>query len=364
MTGTSNALATRNSHAAAEPSGALAIYADQVEWTTTQEAALNQLGLKNASDGDRMVFLHQCQRTGLDPFAKQIHMIERGGKWGIMTGIDGFRVNRARAERKAGVRGILGQAVYIDAEGNEYKRWFKPMPPVGCEITYTVRELTTAGTIDTPYVSYLRFSEYAQYKMDGKLTAKWSQSPAHMLEKCTEADVYRKAFPQDFSGIQLDDAMPLPGADDEDEQPQRQRVTAEQARQRAPQRVPSEVVSVIPDVPPAQPEATGPAPQDRPPPPAGAGGMTRTYDELLDLIGEQLVRLEVTDARDQLRAVSLITGKQVKSPRGITPDEAQKTADTLEGIKRTGQYGLLADLEQRDPGDQAAQDSGNGEPGA
>ena len=351
MTGTTNTLAVRNGTTPAESSGALAIYADQAEWTYMQEAALNQLGLKNASNGDRMVFLHQCQRTGLDPFAKQIHMIERGGKWGIMTGIDGFRVNRARAERKAGVRGILGQAVYIDAEGNECKRWFKPMPPVGCEITYTVRELTTAGVIDTPYTSYLRFTEYAQYKMDGKLTAKWSQSPAHMLEKCTEADVYRKAFPQDFSGIQLDDAMPAVDPDAPPEQPQRQRVTPEQIRERAAQRVASEVISVTPDVPPAQ-AATTPAAASAGPG-ADAGG-TPSYDELLTYIGERLVQLEVTDAREQLRAVSLIAGTQVKSARGLKYEEAVKVADTLDAIDGPGPDGLLADLATAgDPRDEA-----------
>lgn len=252
---TTTDVAVRNGHAPAQPSGALAIYADQVEWTAVQQAALVQLGLRNASDGDRLVFLHQAQRTGLDPFARQIHMIERGGKWTIQTGIDGFRVMRARAEKKAGVRGVLGQAVYIDAEGNEYRRWFKPMPPVGCEITYTVRELTAAGAIDTPYTSYLRFTEYAQYKADGKLTAKWSQSPAHMLEKCTEADVYRKAFPQDFSGVDLDDAVPLPG-EDAPVQPQRQRVSAGQIRERRP----AAVAEVMPeDVPPAEPSAAADA---------------------------------------------------------------------------------------------------------
>jgi hypothetical protein len=273
------------------PSGALAIYADQVEWSPMQEAALNQLGLKNAPNGDRMVFLHQSQRTGLDPFAKQIHMIERAGKWGIQTGIDGFRVMRARAERKAGVRGLLGQAVYIDAEGNEYKRWFKPMPPVGCEITYIVRELTAVGTIETPYTSYLRFTEYAQYKNDGKLTQKWSQSPAHMLEKCTEADTYRKAFPQDFSGVDLSDAPSAPDEDAPPAQPQRQRVTAEQARVRAPQTVTAEVVT--PGVPPADEQP--PPPAAEPVAPAGdpAGGTRKPQPASTGQVG--MIRKRFTE---------------------------------------------------------------------
>src|SRR4029077_18302626 len=77
-------------------------------------------------------------------------------------------------------------------------------PPAACEITYTVKDI--AGN-ETPYTSVLRFAEYCQVK-DGNPIAQWATKPAHMLEKCTEADVYRKAFPQDFSGIYLDDTMP------------------------------------------------------------------------------------------------------------------------------------------------------------
>jgi hypothetical protein len=334
MTGTSSAIAVRTDIPADRQSGALAIYADQVQWTPMQDAALNQLGLKNAPDGDRMVFLHQAQRTGLDPFAKQIHMIERGGKWGIQTGIDGFRVMRARAERKAGVRGVLSQAVYVDAEGNEYKRWFKPTPPVGCEITYTVRELTTAGTIDTPYTSYLRFTEYAQYKQDGKLTQKWSQSPAHMLEKCTEADVYRKAFPQDFSGVDLSDAPSAPDEDAPPVQPRRQRITADAIRAR--QTVTAEVVT--PDVPPAG-EQPPPSSAATPAPPESAGG-TPITEATWNLIAERLDALGVEEG-NRARVARQVAGKPAKD---LTEAEARKVADTLEGLDAAGLDGLLADM--------------------
>jgi hypothetical protein len=75
--------------------------------------------------------------------------------------------------------------------------------PAACEITYTVKDANG----DTPYTSVLQFAEYVQLK-DGKPVAQWASKGSHMLEKCTEADVYRKAFPQDFAGLSLDDAMP------------------------------------------------------------------------------------------------------------------------------------------------------------
>lgn len=339
MTGTSSAVAVRDDSVLEAHTGALAISADQVQWTTMQEAALNQLGLKNAPNGDRLVFLHVAQRTGLDPFAKQIHMIERAGKWSIQTGIDGFRVNRARAEKKAGVLGILGQAVYIDAEGNEYKRWFKPGPPVGCEITYTVREITAAGVIETPYTSYLRFTEYAQYKADGKLTQKWSASPAHMLEKCTEADVYRKAFPQDFSGLNLDDAQAGDGSDGPPaERPQRRRITADAIRARSPQHVRSEVITDPSPAAAASPSAA----KAQHAPPEGPAGEAPITEMTWQRITAQLGALGVEE-KNHVRIASQIARKSMKD---ATEAEGRKVADTLEGLEDGAALdGLRAEIE-------------------
>ena len=253
---TTTDLATRNGAVDARQQAALAIKPGQLTWDKYQDAALAQIGLKDAPNADRAVFLHQCQRTGLDPFARQIYMIGRaekqkdgswGTKWTIQTGIDGWRVIRDRAERREGVRGILSRFTYYDENDNERKVWTRPEPPAAIEVTYTVRDRN--GT-ETPYTSILRHDEYVQTNKDGQPVAKWATMDVHMLEKCTEADVYRKAFPQDFSGIHLDDAMPRP----EDAPQPPQRVTGEEIRNRRPQQVRSEVVTVAP----------GPAPEDAP----------------------------------------------------------------------------------------------------
>ncbi|MCW2898846.1 MAG: phage recombination protein Bet [Streptosporangiaceae bacterium] len=267
------ALDIRRPAAPAHTDAALAIRPGQVMWDEYQMAALDQLGLKDASNADRAVFLHQCQRTGLDPFSRQIYMIgrpekQRDGSWRtkytIQTGIDGFRVNRARAERLAGVRGTLGRAVWYDHEGNEFKVWVRREPPAACEITYTVRDASG----ETPYTSVLQFAEYVQLK-DGRPVAQWASKPAHMLEKCTEADVYRKAFPQDFAGVILDDAMPP--ADDAPAGQNGGRVTAADIRGRTRPQVRAEIVRDPTDASPAgephTPDAAAP-----PTPPADPAG--------------------------------------------------------------------------------------------
>jgi len=245
-----NALAVR------EPTGALAIQADQVRWEPMQLAALGQLGIADAPDGDKQVFLHVSQRTGLDPFARQIYMIgrpekknrklpngqwteEKTTKWTIQTGIEGWRVIRDRAERRNGVRGIKSRFTYYAPDGSDHKVWVRRDPPVACEMTYTVIE---PGGREVPYTSVLRFNEYVQtktVKQDGQdvtvAVAQWATKPVHMLEKCVEADAYRCAFPQDYSGVVLDDAMPYAEPDEAPAAPERQRVTGEQARARAAQ---------------------------------------------------------------------------------------------------------------------------------
>lgn len=244
MTTTGNDLAVRNG-SIAHQQAALAIKPGQTTWDKFQEAALSQIGLKDAPNADRAVFLHQCQRTGLDPFAKQIMMIPRKEwdaaakqeriKWTIQTGIEGWRVIRDRAEKREGLRGILSRFTYYDHDDNERKVWTRADAPAVAEVTYTVVEATGR---EVPYTSQLRFDEYIQVNKDGKPMAQWAVKPVHMLEKCTEADVYRRAFPQDYSGIELSDAMPPA----EDITPAAPKVTGAEIRNRRPQQVRSQVV--------------------------------------------------------------------------------------------------------------------------
>jgi phage recombination protein Bet len=328
---------------------ALAIQPGQISWDPTQLAALGQLGLADASDGDRSVFLHVSQRTGLDPFARQIYMIPRREKvpgtqnwrtkWTIQTGIEGWRVIRDRAERRYGVRGTLSRATWYDGDGNEHKVWVRPDPPAACELTYTVKD--SEGT-ETPYTSVLQFREYAQTGSDGGLIAQWAAKKSHMLEKCTEADVYRKAFPQDFSGIYLDDTMP---AQQEDAPlvPPRGRVTAGEIISRGPaaeddtQAGPGRALAGDggrPDRTQSDPRAAGaasprgaqpppPQPDDEPrPPPRATSGQ-------LSMLGQRLGKLGVGD-ENRLGTLEKLSGRDLGEPGHLTQDEAARIRGLLD----------------------------------
>jgi phage recombination protein Bet len=353
-----NGVATRGPASSA----ALAIRPGQSQWDEFQTAALAQLGLKDAPDGDRAVFLHQCQRTGLDPFAKQIYCIgrnekknERRGnawvetwtvKWTIQTGIDGWRVIRSRAEKREGVRGRLGRAIWYDDEDNEHKVWGREYPPTSCEITFTV--VDSAG-IETPYTSVLQFREYVQTKND-KPVAQWATKPAHMLEKCTEADVYRKAFPQDFSGIDLDDAMPPPEAAPAG--PAAVRVTAEDITSRPPRPRPQRQAAPARDeeipLPPDPYEPAGPKePTGATGSPASTDGQhaaeeaergaARASSGQVGILHSHFARLgyEDHDREERLVFTGVLGGYDgdLETSSHLTQEQASRARVRLEGLK-------------------------------
>src|SRR6185369_15855724 len=56
---------------------------------------------KGASNEELQFFLMACQRTGLDPFARQIYSVPRGGQRTIQTSVDGFRLIADRSGKYA-----------------------------------------------------------------------------------------------------------------------------------------------------------------------------------------------------------------------------------------------------------------------
>lgn len=175
----------------------LAITNDQKYWSEAQLSALKQLGLANASNGDLAFFFHQAQRTGLDPFARQIYMIERGGRYGIQTSIDGLRIVAQRSGQYAGQT-----TPYWCGEDGEWRDvWLSRTPPLAAKIgVYRVG-------FSEPTWGVARFDSYCPTSREGKPMGLWGKMPDVMLAKCAEALALRKAFPLDLSGIYTDDEM-------------------------------------------------------------------------------------------------------------------------------------------------------------
>lgn len=182
---------------------ALAIHDDQDFFNQTQLAALRQMGVDRASEGDLRVFFHQSQRTGLDPFARQIYMIERQGKQTIQTGIDGFRLVARRATDRSGGTFGYEDTQWCGEDGKWRDVWLSKEPPAAARVT-VIRN-------GDRFPAIALFSEYAGTKRDGSLTQMWSTKGALMLAKCAEALALRRAFPQDLSGLYTGDEMQQAG---------------------------------------------------------------------------------------------------------------------------------------------------------
>jgi len=169
----------------------LVLKSDQDYWSGAQVAALKQLGLAQASQGDLKVFFHQSQRTGLDPFARQIYMINRGGKYTIQTSIDGFRI----VAQRSGNYGGQTPAEWCGEDGIWKDVWLAKTPPLAARIGVYYKDAPN------PTYATAKWDSYAQS------SPIWSKMPDLMLAKCAEALALRKAFPNDLSGIYSSDEM-------------------------------------------------------------------------------------------------------------------------------------------------------------
>jgi len=134
---------------------------------------------KGSTDDELKFFIYACQRTGLDPFARQIYSVPRGGQRVIQTSVDGFRLIADRSGRYA--PGKETTFTY-DANGNLVSA------------TAYVKKQTRDGTWHEVSAN-ARFDEY-----DGKNTF-WKTKAHIMLSKCAECLALRKAFPAEMSGI-------------------------------------------------------------------------------------------------------------------------------------------------------------------
>jgi phage recombination protein Bet len=206
---------------------------EQVKFTEHQVAILRQIGLEDATQGDLDLFFHVCRTTGLDPFRRQIYMIGRNTKltewvederatngrrkvekwvtkYTIQTGIDGFRRNGREAAKALG-DSIAFDGPYWCGEDGEWREvWPAETPPVAAK--YTVFRN------GEPFSAVVHYDEFVQtnavYEGSGQQRRKvadepnsmWAKMPRNQTAKCAEAMAYRRAYPDDFSGLILEDS--------------------------------------------------------------------------------------------------------------------------------------------------------------
>ena len=178
----------------------LTIRPDQDAWDERQLAALQSLGM-HGSPAELAILLHHCQRTGLDPWARQIHLIARGGRATVQVSIDGMRLVADRVDRRTGGHHGYEETLWCGPDGQWRDVWLAGAdePPAAAKVT-VVRDGHRI-----PVVAHMR--EYMPRSRDGKPTGLWRTMPALMLAKCAEALALRRAYPQDLSGLYTSDEM-------------------------------------------------------------------------------------------------------------------------------------------------------------
>lgn len=186
--------------------GALAIRPDQTDWTEEQALVLRQSGIDNdVTKAELAGFLHLCQRTGLDPFSRQIYLIGRWDKrqqrkvFTPQTGIDGYRVVANRAIAQSG--GTIGyeDTLWCGKDGRWRDVWLSEEPPAAAKVT-VLRD-------GQRFPAVAGYREYVQTGREGAPVGMWAKMPAGQLAKCASALALRMAFPHDLAGVYTAEEM-------------------------------------------------------------------------------------------------------------------------------------------------------------
>jgi phage recombination protein Bet len=152
---------------------------------------------REATNTELYLFAEQVERTGLNPFLKQIYGIYRYDSqvgdevMGVQVGIDGFRLVAERTHKYEGQT----EQEWCGKDGVWKTVWAEDDHPYAarCGVWKTGRR--------TPTYAVAHYSEYVQN------SPLWKKMGRNQLSKCAEALALRKAFPNELSGLYTPDEM-------------------------------------------------------------------------------------------------------------------------------------------------------------
>lgn len=160
--------------------------------TPSDSSLLRRTITAHLSDDEHALFLAACERSGLDPFARQIYAMRRGNRLVIEATIDGLRIS---AERTGKYSGQLGPE-WCGPDGVWRDIWTDTGIPTAARVGILRSDFRDAVWGKALYTEFVQ--QESRF---------WVDMASNQLAKCAEALGFRKAFPQQFSGLYTSEEM-------------------------------------------------------------------------------------------------------------------------------------------------------------